>query len=218
MSTLSSLVSDLRNYLKSDPNDKIWGSAVKEAAINTAYFQIQKDGNFRWPQNEATTTQATTGGTAEYALPSDFIRLDMVQFADTLGELFPYSKEMAMRNGTTSQGRPSNYYLFNQKLGFYPTPDTAYTANILYRKKLPTMTVSVDSAFPIDFDPAMVRYAAYVIWSTTKNQAKTAQALQDYQLFLNQLKSAFLFQDANISFGYQRGTSRRISLDPRMLS
>ncbi len=218
MSTLSSLVSDLRNYIKSDPNDKIWGSAIKESAINSAYFQIQKDGGFRWPQNEASTTQVTVGGTAEYALPTDFIRLEMVQFSDTLGQLTPTTKQAAMRNGTTSQGRPSNYYLWNQKLGFYSTPDTAYPANILYRKRLATLTGVQDSLFPSDFDNAIVRYAAYILWSTTKNQPKTGQALDDYRLMLGMLKDAYLYQDtAMISFPYQRGVSRRNKFDPKIL-
>jgi hypothetical protein len=217
MSTLSSLVSDLREHIKSDPNDKIWSLSTKEAAINNAYFQLQKDGNFRWADNEATTTQATTAGTAEYALPTDFIRMDLVQDSTALGELDPTSKSIVMRNGAGS-GQPSSYYLFNQKLGLYPTPDAAYTLNILYRKRLATMTALVDCDFPADFDPAIVRMAAFMLWSTTKNKAKTAQALEDYKIFLQSLKNAFLFQDANISFGYQRGSNRRIALDPRMLT
>jgi len=217
MSTLSSLVSGLREYLKTDPNDKIWSLSTKEAAINNAYFHLQKDGNFRWPENEATTTQATTAGTAEYSLPSDFIRLDLAQDSTALGELTPTSKSIVMRNGAGS-GQPSSYYLFADKIGFYPTPDGGYTINLLYRKKLPTMTAVVDCAFPADFDAAIVRMAAYIIWSTTKNQNKTVQALEDYKIFLNQLRNAYLYQDANISFGYQRGETRRIQLDPRMLS
>lgn len=217
MSTLSNLVSDLRDYIKSDPNDRIWSQASKESAINNAYFQLQKDGNFRWPENEGTTTQAMTAGTAEYALPADFIRLELVQDATALGELTPTSKSIVVRNGAGS-GKPSSYYLYGGKLGFYPTPDSGYTMNILYRKRLPTMTAAVDCEFPADFDPAIVRMAAYMIWSTTKNQGKTAQALEDYKIFLQGLKNGYLFQDANISFGYQRGANRRIQFDPRMLS
>ena len=48
MSTLDTLLSGLRDYMKSDPNDQIWSTAVKTSPINTAYFQMQKDGNYIW--------------------------------------------------------------------------------------------------------------------------------------------------------------------------
>jgi hypothetical protein len=219
MSTLSTLLSSLRDYMKSDPKDKIWGADVKTSALNSAYFQIQKDGNFNWPQNQDTTTGSTTSGTQEYSLPSDFIRMDLVQFTDISGELQGYTKELTLRNGNTGTGRPSNYYIWSQKLGFYPTPDSGYTYRLMYRKRLPTMTSAVDSAFPADFDDAIVRYAAYILWSTTKVQGKTTQALQDYKLFLDQLKNAYLYQDVkSLSFPYQRGINRQYKYDPKVLT
>ena len=219
MSILSALATGLRNYIKADPNDKIWSTAIKQAALNSAYFQIQKDGNFKWPQNEGLGTIATTGGTAEYSLPTDFIRMDLVQWNDVGGTISPTTKDSVMRNFPTGQGRPAQYYIWNQKIGFNQTPDISYTANILYRKRLATMTASVDSLFPDDFDDAIVRWAAYVLWSTTKNQQKTAQALEDYKMLVQSLKNAYLFQDTSmLSFPYQRGESRRLRYDPKILN
>jgi len=216
MSTLASLTSGVREYMKSDPNDRIWGLTVKEGALNDGYFQIQKDGNFRWAENEATASITTSSGVTEYALPTDFVKLDMVQNAGTLGELSPTNKRNTMRSGA-GQGQPSSYYLFGGKIGFYPTPDGGITTNILYRKKLPVMTSTVGSALTSDFDSAIVRWASYILWSTTKNSQKTVQALEDYKIFLQTLKNAHLFQDANIGFGYQRGVGMRERFNPAML-
>ena len=219
--TLSDLVSKLRGYMKMDPNDAIWSTSAKQDAINVAYQQVQRDGNFKWPENEATVTFNTVGGTQEYAFPTyiaDFAKLDMVQFTDTTGELYPYTKSVALRNALSGTGRPSNYYLYNKKLGFYPTPDTSYPVRVLYRKRLPTLTDSVDSEFDEDFDDAIVMYAAYKTWATTKNSPKASQALNDYSMALNRLKMSYLFQDsASLSFPVQRDANRRYKYDPKVL-
>lgn len=223
MSTLAAIVTKLRDYMKSDPNDAVWSTSAKNAAVNTGYFQVQKDGNFKWPENEATTTFNLAAGTQEYALStyiSDFIRNDLVQFTDTAGEIYPTTKAQQLRNSLSGNARPTNYYIFNAKLGFYPAPDAAYTVRLLYRKRLPTLTDVVNSSFPVDFDDAVAMYAAYKIWSTTKNQAKAAQALEDYKMAIQQLKNAYLFQDtAMLAFPFQRGgNSRRMQYDPNILN
>lgn len=52
MSTRSQLRGKLRTELKIDPNGKIWSDAVLNQYINTAYFQAQKDGNYKWRAND----------------------------------------------------------------------------------------------------------------------------------------------------------------------
>lgn len=223
MATLTTLLSNLREYLKSDPNDKIWSTATKTNAVNVAYFQLQKDGNFRWAENEAETTW-NTNGTQEYSIATyvpNFIRMDLVQFSDTTGEIYPTTKAQQTRNANSGTGRPSSYYIWNNKIGFYPQPDTTYPVRILYRKKLPLITNSSDSVFSDEFNDAIVCYAAYKIWSTTKNTDKARQALQDYQLNLNMLKMSYLFNDtAALTFPFQKQSaqSRRLKFDPKTLS
>ena len=56
MSSLATLEGKLRDAVKIDPNDRVWSLSVKDAAINRAYFQVQKDGNFDWPENFANHT------------------------------------------------------------------------------------------------------------------------------------------------------------------
>lgn len=224
MSTTAVLLSKLRDYMKMDPNDKIWSTANKTAALNTGYFQVQKDGNFNWQENEETATWNTIGGTQEYAIATyvpNFIRMDLVQFTDTSGAIYPYTKAQALMNSLSGTGRPSNYYIFGNKIGFYTVPDTSYPIRIMYRKKLPTLTTLVDSSFSEEFDDAIVMYAAYKIWSSTKNAVKTAQALQDYKLSIDLLKMSYIFNDtSNLTFPYQRASAmnRRNTYDPKILN
>lgn len=218
MSTLSTLKSKLRNYLKCDPADKIWAETQKDEYINNAYFHVQKDGNFNWPENQADVyTFNTSVATATYSLPTDFIRLDLVQITNINREMGVTTKREAMRRGTNVNSQPSQYYIFGGQLGFYPTPDATYPISLLYRKRLATMTASVDCDFPVDFDDAIIKYAAYQIWATTKNSAKAAQALQDYKLVLDTLKVAFQVQDSkDFNFAFQKFSGSRHS-SPRSL-
>ena len=206
MSTLAVLKTKLRNYLKCDPSDKIWAESQKDEYLNNAYFHVQKDGNFNWAENQASPATLTlTGGTATVALPTGFIRLDLVQLATDNNKLFKTTKVDVMQRGTTSNSKPSEYYIYGGVIGFYPTPDTGYTATMLYRKRLTTMTSAVDCAFPEDFDDGIIKYAAYQIWSTTKNTSKAAQALQDYKMTLDTLKMGYQVQDTqDFSFAFQK--------------
>jgi hypothetical protein len=223
MATLSTLLSGLRDYLKSDPNDKIWSTSQKTNAINVAYFQLQKDGNFNWAENQDVATWTTTG-IQEYPISTyvpNFIRMDLVQFSDTTGEIYPTTKAQQLRNANSGTGRPSSYYIWNNKIGFYPQPDLGYPVRILYRKKLAAITNSVDSSFSDEFNDAIIKYAAAQIWATTKNTDKARQALQEYQLDLNLLKMSYLFNDtAALTFPFQKQSaqSRRLKFDPKTLS
>lgn len=219
MSSLATLKTKLRSYLKCDPNDKIWNETQKDDYLNNAYFQIQKDGNFDWPENQADLYSfVTTGGTETYAMPTNFMRLDLVQLVNGSNDMGTTTKRDVVRRGLTSNGQPSQYYIWGNLMGFYPIPDTGYTVKVLYKKRLPTMTSEVDSAFPTDFDDPIVRYAAYQIWSTTKNTSKAAQALQDYEIGLKRVKMGYLVQDArDFNFGYQKYRGSNNSW-PRRLS
>lgn len=219
MSTLAEIKSGLIEYLKCDPNDKIWSEAQKNSYINKAYLRVQKDGNFNWGENQADVTTITTAtGTEFYNLPSDFIRLDLVQLANVNWQLGTTNKKTVMMMGVGANSQPSQYYIYGNQIGFYPRPDNAYTVNLLYRKRLPTMTSSVDCAFVSDFDEAIIKYAAYQIWSTTKNSAKAGQAIEDYKMALDTLKMAYQVQDSqDFRFGYQKFNNRPANF-PRTLS
>lgn len=195
--------------MKVDPNDKIWQNASKTNAVNSAYLAIQSDGNFNWDENVTTGTFNTVSGVQEYAYTTylpNFVRADLVQFTSDAGNISPANKKYALMNVNTGNAKPSNYYFFSRKIGFYPVPDGAYSVTVLYRQKLPDMSSTVDCAFDSAFDDAIAKYAAYNIWSTTKVYDKANKALQDYNKALNFLKMTYLFNDsASLSFPFQKG-------------
>lgn len=212
MTDLSSLRSQLNDEVKIDKNDKLWSPTTKNQFLNQAYFQVQKDLNFKTRQNQAAPyTIPTVTGTQEYALPSDFIRVQLVTWDGQ--KIYPIDYiHLKSQNLGMAQGKPYEYYLYGGNIGFYPIPSTG-TGLLYYLKRLPLMTASQDSVLPSDFDLAVVKYAAYLLWSTPRGNRQTAQEkVTDYEQIMNTLRMAYIYEDtANMTFGIQRSTSRSSS-------
>ena len=110
MSTRSQLRSKLRTELKIDPNGKVWSDATLNQFINSAYFQVQKDGNFNWRENDGNYSFSLSSGTQEYALPTGFIRTDLVRYNGT--ELTATTKvDLKRQYASFVNGTPSKYYV-----------------------------------------------------------------------------------------------------------
>lgn len=208
MSSLATLVSKLRNEVKIDPNDRIWSQSVKENALNRAYFQVQKDGNYDFAECVANYTFSSVVGTQEYAKPSDFIRLDLIRFnGNYLLKREKVQLKQEYANGFT-QGLPNEYYLYGSYIGMNPIPNSVATVDLDYRKKLPTMTSSVDSAFPVDFDDAIVQYAAYILFKQIRNIDRAKVAIDDYQTIIATLVDGYIqIDNFNLRFRVQRRRS-----------
>ena len=63
-------------------------------------------------------------------------------------------------------------------------------------------------SFGDDFDMAIVKYAAFLAWSSLDGKQNTAAAqLQEYQLEIDTLVSTYIFDDINdLTFGLQKRT------------
>lgn len=202
MSTLITLLSRLQNELKLDPNNRVWSQDTKETAIQDAYFQVQADWNFWWGECEESTTISAVWWTVEYTLPTDFLQVSLVELNDQ--KVHKVSKAyVQLRNSTWWTWKPSNYYIYWNKIWLYPTPDASYTLNMLYRKRLETLSSIVDSEFWVDFDVAIVSYAAYLLFSQIWDPRQDSK-LQKYEQQMNRLKLWYIYKDLNNTFWYQR--------------
>lgn len=203
--SLSSLLSKLRRELRMDKDDKIWNTDEKTDFLNEAYLQVQKDGNYNWQASQGIETQALTAGTQEYSLPTDFIRYDYIQLVDNNEPLRQTTKQNVLRRGTSSNGRPNEYYIYGGNIGLYPTPDSNYSLQFLYRKRLPTLTDAQGSELPEDFDRAIIKYAAYLAWSSPRGNTPDANAkLQDYEQAIDRLFVQYTLQSTqDLRFTYQ---------------
>ncbi len=204
--TLAQFETQLRGELFTDPNGKIWSDTLLDGYINQAYLQVQGDGQFGWPGIEkGSATISCTQGTQEYALPDDFGRVRLILNGSQ--QLYPTTFEQAkIQNPTGVQALPSNYYLDGFIIGFDPVPSTGLSISLWYQKHAPALSETVDSALTTDFDPAIVKYAAYLAWSAPRGNADTAKMkMVDYQGILARLMNTYLYRDnQGINFRVQR--------------
>ena len=197
-SNRADLRADLRTELKKDPNWKIWNDSALNWYLNKAYLKVQKDGNFQWRENQANTTFSTTVWTQEYTLPTDLGKIELVRYeTDVLRKSTKVQLKRDQNNFVS--WRPSKYYIFGANIGFDVLPDAVWTVDFDYVKRLsfPTDdTTTID--FNEDFDVAIIKYAAFLAWSSIDGKQSTASAeLQEYQLELDTLYSSYIFDDVN---------------------
>lgn len=206
--SLADLQSKLNDELKIDKNNKVWSTTAKNNYINQAYFQVQKDGNFNWRENQTFSNFTSTPGVQEYDLATvmpNFQRLDYVAFNNN--NLWKTTlQDIKMSHATTQSSMPNEYYIYGSNLGLQPTPLTAGDVYLLYRKRLPTLTSAQDSLFPEDFDDAIVKYAAYLAWSAPRgNEGVAGSKKNDYEIVMNTLRNGYILEDTNdLNFGLQR--------------
>ena len=207
MSTRSQIRTKLRTELSVDPNGKAWSDSVLNWFINSAYFQLQKDWDFNWRENDANTTFSTVVWTQEYSLPSDFIRANLVRYNGT--QLYVTDKIDLKREIQTFQnGIPSRYYLYWSYIWFDVLPSEVKTIDFDYKKSLATLDDDTDSsAFSSNFDDCLVKYASFLAWSVKRGNEWIAQGkLQEYQLLLDTLLNGYIYDVSNIRFNNERST------------
>lgn len=197
-STRSSLRSDLRIELKKDPNWKIWSDSALNTYLKQAYLKIQKDWNFQWRENQANTTFSTVVWTQQYSLPSDLWKIELVRYNWTV--LYKDTKvSLKKQYSSFVSWIPSKYYIFWSYIWFDVLPDAVWTIDLDYLAN--NDFVTDDSTlidFPPSFDVAIVKYAAFLAWSSIDGKQWTAQTkLQEYQIEIDGLLSSFNFDDIN---------------------
>lgn len=208
MSNLQTLISKLRTELKIDPNGRVWNDTTLERAIGDAIDQIESDGNYDWHFNNAENSENTVIGQSGYDLPDNFVRLENDTVLYNSAELYPIDYNFGWKNNYFStNGTPSNFALWGDKIYLGKAPDAIQTLKYLYKKKqTPMVALSDDSGLPSGFDTACIKWAAYLCWSTIEGKEnKAISAAQDYQEAMKGLFAQYLGRrDSNTySFGIE---------------
>lgn len=102
-------------------------------------------------------------GSELYALPSDFIKLDLVQYDGS--ELMETTRKKTRENNKEiPSGTPTHYYLYANKLGVFPIPDAEKELNLHYFSNESTIDEDTESALPDICDDAILLRAAYKLY------------------------------------------------------
>lgn len=209
MSTRLTLRDNLRDELKIDPSGKIWSDSILNRNLETAKRKVQQEGDYQWFFNDAKHSDTTVASTAEYALPSDFVRIEGETVKYNGIKVLPTPLQDLERQYTTltAEGTPSVYYLRGLNIGFYQIPNAAQTFTFLYRQKLDDYSADAsDSGMPSDFDEAMVQYAAYLCWNDIQGRSdKAVEAVQNFKEAMEGLNAQYLGRrdENNFFFGYE---------------
>ena len=118
-----------------------------DIALSTASFWANEAQRFVWDsmpheQQEALATSSTTDGEDKISLPTDF--QEMLHVSNTSSNPPASLQYMNIENAEswqTTTGTPTHYMLYQDWLELRPSPDSSYSIQLRYRKKLSEMTL-----------------------------------------------------------------------------
>jgi len=160
------LLSFVRYYLN-EPTAELWSDVELKEYINRGYLHLVANTDYI----EDSSSMFITASTQFYSLPTACIKPLIVQFdddADGEYDTLPYAsfKEVYRIAGDdlwTKTDTPDYWFLWQRKIGFYPTPDTTITdgGKILFVKRPTELSATTDSPdIPDQFQEGIIFYAA----------------------------------------------------------
>lgn len=153
ISTYSDLKTLTANYLaRSDLTDQI------ADFIQLSEIRLQRDLRLR----QMLTTADLSISSASVSLPSDFLELREIHLdTATIGQLDYLAPTAFFRNARINDaGQPVFYTMTGTKFDFAPSPDTTYTAKILYYAKPDLLSDSNTSNVFLSDAPDCLLYGA----------------------------------------------------------
>ncbi len=156
LSTFSELKASVANYLNRDDL-----TSVIPDFITLTENRINRELRSRANVTRVTTT--TTSGTDIYDFPADLIELRSVSYVSgsTKNALSYMTPESGTREyGTTANGTPRAYSSLGKVLKLIPTPDAAYTIELIYYNQLASLSDSRTTNNILTEFPALYLYGA----------------------------------------------------------
>lgn len=203
MTSLTDLRTQLQEDYTKDPYQGLFNYSMVDRALNKGYFEIQKDLNWAAPTQVDDETFSTVQWTQEYALPSNFIRLETARYNGQ--KLFEVTLvDLKNMFPVFTQWAPYWYYLYGSNIGLYPIPNTVGTIDMEYYKQCSEVTESQDTVTPSAFDDAICLYAAYKLFSGIEKYDTAEYYKKQYLEEVQTLRLTYQYQDSNTKFRYQR--------------
>jgi len=188
-STGTNIITKARYYLN-ESTASFWSDAELLAWLNDGVLDIVArthclDGN---------ETETITTGTTEYAISSAYLTVKGVV----------YNGVQSLRKGsiehmgdTTDVGEPAYYFIWDNKLVVYPTPDSGVSGYSLvtYFVERPTaIVVGGAVAVPAQFDRALVLYIVAQALFKDEKFAKAGRFMAEYLAELDRFRLDFSTQ------------------------
>lgn len=156
LSTFSELKTSVANYLNRDDL-----TSVIPDFITLTENRINRE--LRSRANVTRVTATTTSGTDLYDFPADLIELRSVSYVSGNNKtaLAYMTPESGTREyGATANGAPRAYSSLGKVLKLIPTPDAAYTIELIYYNQLASLSDSRTTNNILTEFPALYLYGA----------------------------------------------------------
>jgi len=155
ITTFAELKTAVANFLaRSDLTDRI------PEFISMAEARMGRELETRSQEKRATAT--LTGGDAFVSLPTDLRSIRMVKLNTTPTEVLEYYTPQKINELYSSggSGKPRAYTIIGGEIEFAPTPDSGYTAEIVYMEGVPDLSDSNTTNTILTRHPDLYLYGA----------------------------------------------------------
>lgn len=188
--------------LKAEIADDLDRTDLTSAIASEIPKAIRHYQNTRFYFNETRDeTFATVGAQKLYSSSDDtaipkFIEIDQISILDgtefiELEQMSPEDWEALTASGTVT-GRPTDYCIYDQKIGLYPIPDAIYTVRMagLFMKAAPASDSEANNVWMTEaFDLIRARVCSKLALRKTRDMEFAAAQKADEVDELNRLKS-----------------------------
>lgn len=183
VSSYSDLQSTIASYLaRSDLTDQI------PSFIQFAEYRLRRELRIRQMLKSVTTT--TTGSDPTVELPSDFLEVRDFYVVGNPNQSMSYQSPSAFTrlDNSGSQGKPLNYTVLANDFKLAPTPDTAYTVELLYYAAPALLSSSNSSNVFLANVPDLLLYASLIEAEPyLMNDARLSTWISMYEKAVNQI-------------------------------
>lgn len=180
-------LSEIRTMLRRRVGNPTSGQATDsflDQIINIAYRDVAN--RFRFHQSRLLFSFSTVVGTQSYDLPSDCrvllrVRNTTQNYEGKLEKLG--DRRVAEITDEETDGTPTQYARYNNKLYLYPTPDQIYTLEIYYKQELTDLAADADiPVIPTSWHYGIVLLARFYYFD---DQGETAKAIAANNIYDN---------------------------------
>ena len=134
--------------------------------IALAEAKFNRELRCRQMEQRSTATVDTASSEPEFiALPGDFhtmrrVRLSSVSGKPRLGFLSGTQMDDQRYSSSNTTGQPQHFTVFGDEMEILPTPDSAYTIEMVYRKYIPALSSDNTTNWLLTLAPDLYLYGA----------------------------------------------------------
>lgn len=152
-------------------------------------------------------TRATATITDEYsALPDDFLGARAFKLSDGQLQFLDMGDLLDLAAANAAAGRPRYYSIVGTEVRYYPSPDSAYTAELAYWAKIPPLSDTNASNWVLASHPDAYLYGALLQGAPYMRDLEAAEAWSSgFNAAIDAIESA----DVSETFGDRRTLRRK---------